>query len=244
MPHPHRRRNALTGDWVLVSPQRTDRPWQGKQETHPPEASYRHTTRIAISVPGTSAQVANAIPAMPRHTCSPMIFRHFCPNRQWGKCRMYNLLTGEQVTGTSRVVCFSPRHDRTLAQLPVEGIRTVVDTWARETVTLGALYRWVQVFENKGALMGCSNAHPHGQIWAGSALPNEPAKEDREQEAYLRENGSVLLLDYCTLELTREIRIVAKNDRWVALVPYWAVWPFELLLLPRTHIRRIARLYR
>jgi UDPglucose--hexose-1-phosphate uridylyltransferase len=149
------------------------------------------------------------------------------------------LLTSEHVTGTSRVVCFSPRHDRTLAQLPVEGIRTVVDAWARETEALGTKYRWVQVFENKGALMGCSNAHPHGQIWAGSALPNEPAKEEHEQEAYQRERGSVLLLDYCALELNREERVVALNDRWVALVPYWAVWPFELLVLPRTPIRRI-----
>ena len=115
----------------------------------------------------------------------------------------------------------------------------VVDTWAQETASLGTQYRWVQVFENKGALMGCSNSHPHGQIWAGSSLPNEPAREDREQEVYRREHGSVLLLDYCALEIARGERVVAQNEHWVALVPYWAVWPFELLLLPRTHIRRL-----
>jgi UDPglucose--hexose-1-phosphate uridylyltransferase len=149
------------------------------------------------------------------------------------------LFTGIQVTGTSRVVCFSPRHDETFADLPVEGIRAVIDAWATETVTLGERYRWVQVFENKGALMGCSNAHPHGQIWAGSFLPNEPAKEEREQCAYHKEHGSVLLLDYVELEVARKERLVAMNDRWAALVPFWAVWPFELLILPRTHLHRM-----
>jgi UDPglucose--hexose-1-phosphate uridylyltransferase len=238
MPHPHRRRNPLTGDWVLVSPQRTQRPWQGKQEALPPAALPAHDPSCYLC-PGNTRANGERNPGYSSTFVFTNDFPALLPEPATGPASDTYLLTSEHVTGTSRVVCFSPRHDRTLAQLPVEGIRAVVDTWARETGALGAKYRWVQVFENKGALMGCSNAHPHGQIWAGSALPNEPAKEDREQESYRHERGSVLLLDYCELELAREERVVARNDRWVALVPYWAVWPFELLVLPRTPIRRL-----
>jgi UDPglucose--hexose-1-phosphate uridylyltransferase len=126
--------------------------------------------------------------------------------------------------------------------MPVEDIRHVVDVWAEQTVELGQRYRWVQVFENKGAVMGCSNPHPHGQIWAGSALPHEPAKEDRQQRAYFEQHGRPLLLDYVKLELEQQERIVVDNDHWLAVVPYWALWPFELLLLPRRHVLRLPDL--
>ena len=238
MQHPHRRRNPLTGDWVLVSPQRTQRPWQGKQEPLPPDSLPAHDPGCYLC-PGNARAGGERNPGYATTFVFTNDFPALLPEPGDGLTSDNALLTSEQVTGTSRVVCFSPRHDRTLAQLPVEGIRMVVDTWAQETAALGALYRWVQVFENKGALMGCSNVHPHGQIWAGSSLPNEPAKEDRTQEAYWREHGSVLLLDYCALEIARGERVVAQNELWVALVPYWAVWPFELLLLPRTHVRRL-----
>jgi UDPglucose--hexose-1-phosphate uridylyltransferase len=140
------------------------------------------------------------------------------------------------------VICYSPCHNRTLADLSIEEVRMVVDAWAAETAVLGTKYRWVQVFENKGEMMGCSNPHPHGQIWTGSSLPNEPYKEHCAQQAYFSANRSILLEDYAAEEDARAERIVAENDHWIALVPYWAIWPFELLLLPRTHVLRVPDL--
>jgi UDPglucose--hexose-1-phosphate uridylyltransferase len=126
--------------------------------------------------------------------------------------------------------------------MPVEAIRGVVDVWAEQTGELGKDYRWIQVFENKGDIMGCSNPHPHGQIWASDSMPNEPAKEDREQLAHLRQHGSLLLSDYLNLEIERNERIVVQNDDWVALVPFWATWPYEVLLAPRRHVLRLPEL--
>jgi UDPglucose--hexose-1-phosphate uridylyltransferase len=121
-------------------------------------------------------------------------------------------------------------------------IRKVVDLWAEQTADLGSTFRWVQVFENKGEMMGCSNPHPHGQVWAGSALPNEPHKENTHQLLYTRENGSVLLLDYVKTELDSQVRIIVENDFWVAMVPFWAIWPFETLVVPRRHVLRIPEI--
>jgi UDPglucose--hexose-1-phosphate uridylyltransferase len=144
--------------------------------------------------------------------------------------------------GTCRVICFSPRHDLTLPEMSVEEIRRVVDVWAEQTAELGQTYRWVQVFENKGAIMGCSNPHPHGQVWALNALPNEPAKEEAQQRGYFVEHGRPLLLDYVERELAQGERVVVANDAWVAVVPFWAIWPFEILLLPRQHVLRLPDL--
>jgi UDPglucose--hexose-1-phosphate uridylyltransferase len=152
------------------------------------------------------------------------------------------LLRRESVFGTSRVICFSPRHDWTLPEMPLEAIRGVVDVWASQVEELGTKYRWVQVFENKGEIMGCSNPHPHGQIWASDSLPNEPAKEDRQQLAHWQSHRSPLLLDYLDLELKTNERVVVENEHWVALVPYWATWPYEILLLPRRHVLRLPDL--
>jgi UDPglucose--hexose-1-phosphate uridylyltransferase len=152
------------------------------------------------------------------------------------------LLRLESQPGTCRVVCFSPRHDLTLPEMPVAEVRRVVDVWAAQAAELGARYRWVQVFENKGELMGCSNPHPHGQIWAGDTLPNEPAKEERAQRAYFEGNGSPLLMDYAGLEARRGERVVVENADWLAVVPFWAVWPFETLLLPRRHVTHLPEL--
>jgi UDPglucose--hexose-1-phosphate uridylyltransferase len=126
--------------------------------------------------------------------------------------------------------------------MPLDAIRGVVEVWAEQTEELGRKFRWVQVFENKGEIMGCSNPHPHGQIWASDFFPNEPAKEDRQQRAYLTEHGSVLLLDYVQLELQKEERIVAQNEDWIGLVPYWATWPYEILLAPKRQVLRLPDL--
>jgi UDPglucose--hexose-1-phosphate uridylyltransferase len=152
------------------------------------------------------------------------------------------LLQFESVRGTCRVICFSPRHDLTLPEMEPEAIRAVVDLWAEQTAELAARFRWVQVFENKGAMMGSSNPHPHGQIWAGDALPNEPAKEDIRQRDYLQEHRRPLLLDYAELETEAGQRTVVENEDWLAVVPFWAVWPFETLLLPRRHVLRLPDL--
>ena len=145
------------------------------------------------------------------------------------------------VRGTSRVVCFSPLHNRTLPEMPVETIRKVVDLWAGQTAELLPEWRWVQVFENKGSVMGCSNPHPHGQIWAGSELPNKPAKEDANQRAYLERKGIPLLLDYARQESGGE-RVVEENEDWIVVVPWWAVWPYETLLMPKRHVLRLPDL--
>lgn len=152
------------------------------------------------------------------------------------------LLRREAVSGVCRVVCFSPRHDLSLAQLSPAEIEGVIDTFAAETATLGRRYQWVQAFENKGEIMGCSNPHPHGQIWASDVLPNEAAVEEDQQRRYLAENGSPLLSDYVHLELARRERIVVENASWVAVVPYWAVWPFETLILPVSAVARLPEL--
>jgi UDPglucose--hexose-1-phosphate uridylyltransferase len=152
------------------------------------------------------------------------------------------LLRTESVQGTSRVICFSPRHDLTLPEMPVEDIRQVIDVWAEQTAELGERYRWVQVFENKGEIMGCSNPHPHGQVWAGDGLPNEATKEDRRQCAHYKENGSNLLVDYAQLEIKRQERVVIENDQWLVVVPFWAIWPFETLILPRQQVLRLPDL--
>ncbi len=148
----------------------------------------------------------------------------------------------EPVQGTCRVLCFSPRHDLTLSLMSVEEISAVVDLWVEQARELGGRYRWVQIFENRGEIMGCSNPHPHGQLWAGSALPNEPSREDKHQGLYRDEYGSNLLLDYLEFESAERARVVLGNDHWIALVPFWALWPFETLLLPRRHIRRLTQM--
>ena len=126
--------------------------------------------------------------------------------------------------------------------MPVEAIRGIIEVWPKQTEELGREYRWVQVFENKGEIMGCSNPHPHGQIWASDFIPNEPAKEDRQQRAYLAEHGSVLLLDYLKLEVEQNGRIVVQNNDWIALLPYWATWPYEMVIVPRRHVLRLPDL--
>ena len=179
---PHRRYKPLTGDWILVSPHRTQRPWQGQVETPAPESrpSYDPTCYLC---PGNR----RAGDARNLDYESTFVFTNdfaaLLPDAPGAPDTGDPLLHAEGERGTCRVVCFSPRHDLTLPELPVEAIRRVIDVWASQTVELGQRYRWVQVFENKGEIMGCSNPHPHGQIWASSALPNEPAREDRQQRA-------------------------------------------------------------
>jgi len=239
---PHRRLNLLTGEWLLVSPQRLTRPWQGMEEAPAPARLPRHDPTCYLC-PG-NARAAGA--RNPEYT-STFVFTNDFPALSpdlpdHPAAAPHPLLAREPARGTCRVVCFSPRHDVTLADLPLPDIRNVIDVWAAETAELGRSYRWVQVFENKGELMGCSNPHPHGQIWALDALPSEPGKEAERQRAFLRDTGRVLLSEYVEVERQQGERLVLENEHWVAAVPYWAVWPFETLLVPCRPVRRLPEL--
>jgi len=239
--HPHRRHNPLTGEWTLVSPHRMERPWKGKREKKPQETRPRCDPDCYLC-PGNQRAGGVRNPDYESTFVFTNDFSALLPETPEAMVNPHPLLRAHSQQGTCRVICFSPRHDLTLAEMDVDGIRTVVDLWAEQTAALGQRYRWVQVFENKGQMMGCSNPHPHGQIWAGSALPNEPAKEDGRQQAYAKTYGSVLLVDYADLEAAEGVRVVAEDEHWMAVVPYWAVWPFETLLLPRRHVLRLPDL--
>ena len=237
---PHRRYNALNGEWILVSPHRTQRPWLGKQESATPVARPAYDPKCYLCPGNERAGGAKN----PNYTTTYVFTNDFAallPNGE-GSSDGGDLLRSQHVSGTCRVICFSPRHDLTLPEMPVEAIRNVVDVWAEQTEELGREYRWIQIFENKGDIMGCSNPHPHGQIWAGDFIPNEPAKEDRQQAAHWRKHGSLLLIDYLKHEEVQNERIVIQNEHWVVLLPYWATWPYETLILPRRQVSRLPDL--
>ena len=239
--YPHRRYNPLTGEWLLVSPHRTKRPWQGEVEKPPAEErpAYDPTCYLCPGNVRANGQ------RNPRYTGTFVFTNDFAallPDAPPAPDTGHPLLQMQTQRGTCRVLCFSPRHDLTLARMPIPDIRRVVDAWAEQTLELGERWRWVQIFENRGAMMGASNPHPHGQIWAGDIVPTEPAKEDRAQRRYFYQHSVPLLLDYLDLELERRERVVVENDHWLVVVPFWAVWPFETLLLPKRHVVRLPDL--
>ncbi len=239
--HSHRRRNPLTGQWVLVSPHRGKRPWQGREETTADETmpAYEPTCYLCPGNRRVSGDVNPAYPGTFVFTNDHAALLADVPDAPQGKDTLFAL---QPARGTSRVVCFSPDHARTLPELPAAVIVGVIDTWCEQTEELGRSHTWVQVFENKGALMGCSQPHPHGQIWATDYLPNEPAAEDREQRAYFAGHGRPLLQDVAEREVAAGERVVLQSEHWLALVPFWATWPFETLLLPRFAVQRLPQL--
>ena len=229
---PHRRLNRLTGDWVLVSPHRTTRPWQGQIEDEISEQRPAYDAACYLC-PGNERAGGASTPKYTSTYAFDNDFAALLPDTPAEHLNENGLLVGDSERGICRVVCFSPRHDLTLGQMDVTGVGQVVDTWIEQYNELGAI-DWVSnvlIFENRGAMMGASNPHPHGQIWADERLPNEIAKELRQQESY----DGCLLCDYLQIELKEGERIVCDNEHFVALVPFWAVWPFETLVLPRAH---------
>ncbi len=238
---PHRRYNPLTAEWVLVSPHRAQRPWRGQVERVAPENRPAYDPQCYLC-PGNLRANGEHNPQYESTFVFTNDFSALLPDVPLLDVSEHPLLRAHTIPGTCRVICFSPRHDLTLPQMEVADIHKVVRVWIEQSVELGRTYRWVQVFENKGEIMGCSNPHPHGQIWALDALPNEAAKEQRQQEQYYMENNRPLLLDYLEQESAIGERLVIENDHWLVLVPFWAIWPFETLLLPKRHILRLCEL--
>jgi UDPglucose--hexose-1-phosphate uridylyltransferase len=239
--HSHRRRNPLTGQWVLVSPHRSKRPWQGQQDVADTSVQPAHDPSCYLCA-GNLRVTGERNPAYTGTFVFTNDYAALMPDTPPAPPPADALFEVMDARGTSRVICFSPDHGRTLPELSVEAIGGVVDTWCTQTEELGRTHRWVQVFENKGQMMGCSNPHPHGQIWATSFLPNEPAAEDVQQRAYFAEHGRAMLLDVAEREAASGERVVVQTEHWLAIVPFWATWPFETLLLPRFAVQRLPQL--
>jgi UDPglucose--hexose-1-phosphate uridylyltransferase len=240
---PHRRYNPLTRDWVLVSPHREKRPWQGKLETPARESEPAYDPTCYLC-PGNSRAEGVRNPAYQSTFVFDNDFPALLPDAPAMAVDENGLIVARTETGICRVLCFTPRHDLTIPRMSIEQIRLVVEAWAAQYTELGALpfVRHIQIFENRGALMGASNPHPHCQIWADAELPNVPAREQISLREYREAHGSCLLCRYLQLELARNQRIVCANDGFVALVPYWAVWPFEVMVLSRRHAANLAEL--
>ena len=240
---PHRRFNPLTGEWVLVSPHRAKRPWLGQVERIPPENLPQYDPTCYLC-PGNERAGGVRNPDYSSTFVFDNDFSALLPDETPAHASGHPLLASVSERGLCRVVCFSPRHDLTLPELEQFAVENIIRTWTEQTTELGArdFIQYVQVFENKGVLMGCSNPHPHSQIWATEHIPNEPAKELRQQRAYFDEHGHALLADYLNEEQRRKERILFSNEHFTALIPYWAVWPFETILIAHRNVTRLDQL--
>ncbi|WP_073180853.1 UDP-glucose--hexose-1-phosphate uridylyltransferase [Flagellimonas flava] len=240
--HPHRRHNILTGEWVLVSPHRTKRPWQGKQEGTVSEERPKYDENCYLCPGNTRASGE----VNPNYESTYSFTNDFSALLSDTPDDGYEdgLLRARNETGICKVVCFSPNHSLTLPLMKIEAIEKVIGLWQKEYTELGAMenINHVQIFENKGELMGCSNPHPHGQIWAQCSVPQEVEKKSRQQLHYWRKNGASLLQDYLIQEIHLNERIVAQNEDFLALVPFWAVWPYEVMIAPKKHYQNIEQL--
>lgn len=238
---PHRRFNALNGSWVLVSPHRTARPWQGQVEDIATDSEPQYVSDCYLC-PGNDRAGGGSNPSYDDVYVFDNDYPALLQESEAPTTTDDPLLISDTVTGTCRVVCYSPRHDLTMASMTASAIRRVVDEWARQYDDLAARHQWVQIFENRGAMMGCSNPHPHGQIWATDSLPTEALRELEQQQDYQKKHGSNLLADYIEREEQERERVVITSKHWLAVVPYWAVWPFETLLIARDNVATLSAL--
>lgn len=234
---PHRRFNPLLREWVLVSPHRTSRPWQGKVERAGGFDQPQYDPDCYLC-PGNERVGGKRNPTYENTFVFENDFAALMPEIPEAHQAEAGLLSAKTERGICRVVCFSPRHDLTMARMSQPELRKVVDVWTGQFTELSAVpwIQHVQIFENRGALMGASNPHPHGQIWANASVPNVVQREIESMKEYLAKNQSCLLCDYTKLELEKRERVVCENEGFVALVPYWAVWPFETMVLSKRHV--------
>lgn len=239
---PHRRYNILTGEWVLVSPHRTKRPWQGKVEQLPADNRPDYDPSCYLC-PGNTRMGGTVNPDYSETYVFKNDFGALLDNTTDANYEK-GLLQAKGENGICKVICFSPNHSLTIPEMKTEELEKVVETWIREYKELGQLdfINHVQIFENKGAMMGCSNPHPHGQIWAQSSIPEVTLKKTKNQKRHFKKNKSGLLADYLAQELALRERIIVENEDFVALVPFWAVWPYETMIIPRRKMPNIAAL--
>ena len=235
----HRRRNPLNGEWVLVSPHRLARPWQGQEDAPDRSSGSSHDPGCYLC-PGNARAGGQHNPDYAGTFVFDNDFAAVLPGTSEASSDD-PLFATETAHGVARVICYSPDHARTMPELSQAAVRGIVDCWCAESAALGQRYRSVQIFENKGAMMGCSNPHPHGQIWATAHVPHETATEDATQRAYRDRHAAPMLLDLAERE-AGGAREVASNADWLAIVPFWASWPFEVLLLPRFAVQRMPDL--
>ncbi|MCW3804949.1 UDP-glucose--hexose-1-phosphate uridylyltransferase [Plebeiibacterium marinum] len=240
--HPHRRLNVLTGEWVLVSPHRAKRPWQGQVEKVSEEKRPEYDPKCYLC-PGNERIGGHLNPKYTEPYVFVNDFSALLKDTPEGEVNE-GLFQAKSESGICKVICFSPRHDLTVPEMEVSEIKKVVDLWASEYKSIGEneFVNYVQIFENKGSVMGCSNPHPHGQIWSNSTIPNEPAKEQVRMKEYFEKNGRSILADYVSAELEKKDRILFENDHFVGLVPYWAVWPFEAMIVSKRHVTNLLEL--
>lgn len=236
---PHRRRNLLTGEWLLVSPHRAKRPWQGEAAPLPMPPAPSHDPACHLCAGNTRATGE----VNPDYSGTFVFANDFAALlAQGGSGEDHPLFESQPATGEARVICFSPDHGATLARLPAPALEQVIACWCKQSAELGAKWAHVQLFENKGAMMGASSPHPHGQVWASDFIPEEVAAEDLRQRAHLADRGTVLLDDVAEAELADGARVVEHNRHWLAVVPHWAAWPFEVLLIARDSVAKIEDL--
>lgn len=238
----HKRFNILTGEWVLVSPHRAKRPWQGQEEVVANEIrpSHDHNCYLCAGNKRINGEQNPDYNDVFVFTNDFAALQKTSPKFSITE----GLLKAESELGICKVICFSPNHALSLADMLVENIDKVVKTWQKEYNDLGSndIINYVQIFENKGTAMGCSNPHPHGQIWSQSTLPNEVDKKDQHQKAYFNTNRTSLLGDYLKQELKAKERIIYQNEDFVVLTPFWAIWPFETMIIPKKHQNNISEL--
>ncbi len=238
--HPHRRYDPLGDEWVLVSPHRAKRPWQGQEDAPNRTARPAHDPHCYLC-PGNARVMGEVNPDYAGSFVFTNDFAAVAPDTPAPGPSIEPLFQTSGARGEARVICFSPDHSKTLPELSQAEVEGIVQCWCDQSAELGAHYAWVQVFENKGAMMGCSNPHPHGQIWATNFLPSLVATELRTQRDWLAAYGSPMLLTLAQREAGGP-RVVVETEQWLAIVPYWAKWPFETLLLPRFVVQRLPGL--